>query len=395
MHPRAATMPRTLVVADKFPPVFGGIQTFTWSLVRHLPADRVVVLAPEGRDTGAFDAQSGVPVLRVPRLRIGREGARHVQRTVAEYGCKSVWFSSAGPLGLLAPAARAGGADTIVASTHGHELNWSRLPGGQEFLRRLAERVDVLTHLTPASGASLRRIVGERHRLHRLSGGVDVVRFATADGGEVRRALDLANAPVVVCVSRLVPRKGQDTLIRAMVRVRRVVPDTRLLIVGEGPSRSRLMRLARAHLPPSSVIFAGAVTNDKLPRYLAAGDVFALACRTRWGGLDVEGLGICSLEAAAAGLPVIVGASGGAPDAVLDGHTGLVCNGADPAAVADALIPLLTNPDRARAMGRAGRTWAERHWSWAALAADLSRYLGQESAVGPETVPSEVAATER
>jgi phosphatidylinositol alpha-1,6-mannosyltransferase len=174
----------------------------------------------------------------------------------------------------------------------------------------------------------------------------------------------LRDRPVVVCVSRLVPRKGQDALIRALPAIRRRVPGAALLVVGGGPYRSTLSRLARDSGVADDVVFTGTVAWEELPAHYAAGDVYAMPCRTRRGGLDVEGLGIVYLEASATGLPVVAGDSGGAPDAVRAGETGYVVGGRDIAAIADRVATLLTDPELARRLGAAGRAWVEAEWGW-------------------------------
>jgi phosphatidylinositol alpha-1,6-mannosyltransferase len=181
----------------------------------------------------------------------------------------------------------------------------------------------------------------------------------------------------VLCVSRLVPRKGQDTLIRAWPAVRAAIPDARLLLVGDGPYRGELRRLAGQLGISGSVTFTGSVPADALPGYYAASDVFAMPCRTRRAGLDVEGLGIVYLEASAAGLPVIGGDSGGAPDAILDGETGYVVPGRDVAALAERITGLLADPARARAMGQRGLAWVEQEWDWSRVGGRLDAILSR------------------
>ena len=187
----------------------------------------------------------------------------------------------------------------------------------------------------------------------------------------IRARYGLADRPVVVCVSRLVRRKGQDTLLRAWPEVISQVPDAALLIVGAGPYGKDLKQLSERSGLTASVHFTGPVPQAELPAHYAAGDVFSMPCRTRRGGLDVEGLGIVYLEASAAGLPVVGGDSGGAPDAILDGETGYVVGGRDVPALSARLVALLANPDAARAMGEKGRAWVERDWSWDQTAARL------------------------
>jgi phosphatidylinositol alpha-1,6-mannosyltransferase len=187
--------------------------------------------------------------------------------------------------------------------------------------------------------------------------------------------LGLLGRPVVVCVSRLVPRKGQDTLIAALPAIRRAVPAACLLIVGGGPYLPRLRERARAHGVAEHVRFTGPVPDAQLAGYYGAGDVFAMPCRTRRRGLDVEGLGMVLLEASACGLPVVAGDSGGAPDAVLDGVTGTVVDGRSTAAVAESVVEFLTDAALAAKYGQAGREWVVAEWGWDAQAARLGELL--------------------
>lgn len=208
-----------------------------------------------------------------------------------------------------------------------------------------------------------------------------------ADGTRVRTRYGLGHRPVILCAARLVPRKGQDTLIRALPWVRRAVPDAVLLLVGDGPHAAGLRQLALREGVMDSVHFAGGHPHHALPAFYAAADAFAMPCRTRKGGLELEGLGIVYLEAAASGLPVVAGDSGGAPDAVREGETGHVVDGRSVAATADRLIRLLRDPRLARAMGGAGRDWVRTAWSWDHSYATLRDLLSGRTAgcrtVGP------------
>jgi phosphatidylinositol alpha-1,6-mannosyltransferase len=288
--------------------------------------------------------------------------ARRAAQLAREHDCDTVWFGAAAPLGLLAAGLRRrSGIRRAVAQTHGHEAGWAALPGARGLLRRIGDGVDVVTYLGEYFRQRLAPALDGRTELRRLAPGVDTELYHSGvDGTEVRRRYGLSDRPVIVCVSRLVPRKGQDALIRALPAIRERVPDVALLIVGGGPYRDTLQRLA-GDLP---VVFTGSVPWTDLPMHYAAGDVYAMPCRTRRRGLDVEGLGIVYLEAAAIGLPVVAGDSGGAPDAVREGETGYIVGGRDLTALADRLITLLTDPELARRMGKAGRTWVETDWRW-------------------------------
>jgi phosphatidylinositol alpha-1,6-mannosyltransferase len=221
------------------------------------------------------------------------------------------------------------------------------------------------------------RAVGARTQLERLAPGVDAAVFRPDPDARraVRERVGLSGRPVIVCVSRLVARKGQDVLIGALPAIREQVPDAALLVVGGGPHRGQLERLAAERGVERDVVFTGSLPWAELPGYFAAGDVFAMPCRTRRRGLDVEGLGIVYLEASASGLPVVAGDSGGAPDAVLEGVTGTVVDGTSVAAVRDAVVGYLTDPQRAHAAGEAGRAWVQREWTWEGSAARLRELL--------------------
>jgi phosphatidylinositol alpha-1,6-mannosyltransferase len=383
---------RSLIVTNDVPPRAGGIQTFVWELAIRQPAGSVIVYASDHPDAPAFDAAAPFPIVRYGGIGPRRLGAglllptrrvrREAQRLAREHGCTAVWFGAAAPLALLAPALRRAGVQRVVATTHGHEVGWAILPGARQMLRRIGSGADVVTVLGAYTRRRLARALGEGRsggpRIARMAPGVQPGRFAAAAAhrSQVRARFAIPDsAPVVVCVSRLVPRKGQDALIQAMTSVRESIPDAVLLIVGRGRYERTLRRLAqRAGLGPA-VVFAGAAPDGELAAFYGAGDVFAMPCRTRRGGMDVEGLGIVFLEASAARLPVIVGDSGGAPDAVQDGVTGRLVDGRDIGAIAAAIVALLGDPQAASAMGDAGRDWVSREWTWDQSAAQLRLLL--------------------
>ncbi|MEU1290714.1 glycosyltransferase family 4 protein [Kitasatospora sp. NPDC005856] len=376
-------MHRTLIVTNDFPPRPGGIQAFVHNMAVRQPAGSVVVYAStwrDGSEVARFDAEQPFPVIRdrtkvmVPTPRVTRRAAEILR---AEK-CDSVWFGAAAPLGLMAPTLRGAGAVRLLGMTHGHEAAWAQLPVSRQLLRRIGAGTDVLTYLGEYTRSRIAAAVGPQAaaRMVQLPPGVDETTFHPGSGGaEVRRRLGLTDRPVVVCVSRLVPRKGQDTLIEAMPQILADVPDAVLLIVGGGPYRADLEKLADATGVRASVRFTGSVPWEELPAHYGAGDVFAMPCRTRRGGLDVEGLGIVYLEASATGLPVVAGDSGGAPDAVLEGETGYVVPGGSASAAAERIVRLLRDEELRRRMGEAGRRWVERSWRWDLLAGRLTSLL--------------------
>jgi phosphatidylinositol alpha-1,6-mannosyltransferase len=369
---------RVLIVTNDFPPRQGGIQSFVHEMALRQPPESVIVYASDYPGSGAFDAEQPFPVLRHPTgLLVPTPAARRRSvEALRTFECTAVWFGAAAPLGLLAPALRRAGAERIVATTHGHEAGWAMLPVARQALGRIAAGCDVITYLGEYFRRRLEPVVAGRAELVQLTPGVDIDTFRPGiDASLVRERYGLGNRPVIVCVSRLVARKGQDTLIHALPHICARVPDVALLLVGGGGYRDELVALAASLGVSDAVVFTGGVPHGELPAHYAAGDVFAMPCRTRRGGMDVEGLGIVFLEASASGLPVVVGDSGGAPDAVRDGETGFLVDGHDVGQVGDRLVQLLQDPALRQQMGAAGRAWVERDWRWEVLSERLRALL--------------------
>ncbi len=350
------------------------------ALASRLPPDEVVIHTARQPGDRAFDATLPFEVIRdrsrllVPSPLITRRSAQLVRSRA----CDQVWFGSSAPLGLMAPALRQAGAQRLVATTHGHEIWWSSVPGPAAALRRIGEHTDTLTYLGEYCRTRIERPLTEtaRARMHQLTPGVDDQIFRPDCGGaEVRAEHGLSDRPVIVCVSRLVARKGQDVLIKALPAIAKEVPGVALLIVGDGPYRAHLERLVRQLGLAKDVILTGRVPWAQTPAHFDAGDVFAMPARTRRGGLEAEALGICYLEAAAVGLPVVAGNSGGAPDAVRDGENGTVVSGDDIAEVAAAITRLLLDRELAAQYGARGREWVAQQWRWDDLAARLAQIL--------------------
>ncbi|MFI5731393.1 glycosyltransferase family 4 protein [Kribbella sp. NPDC051587] len=361
-----------LVVTNDFPPRQGGIETFVRSLCDQLPD--LVVYTSDEPGAAEYDAMLPFPVIR-DRTTMLLPTPRITRRAVAlmvEYGADRVLFGAAAPLGLMGPALRRAGAHRIVALSHGHETWWATVPGTRQALRRIADAADTLTTVSTWCADQIAPALSPTavRRMHRLSPGVDTQRFYPGCGGE-----QASRGPRVVCVSRLVARKGQDTLIRAWPRVLAAVPNATLLLVGGGPDRSRLEQLAAATGVQASVVFTGPVAWADIPPYLDAADVFAMPTRTRRFGFEPEALGIVTLEASATGLPVVIGDSGGTPDTVRHGETGYLVDPYNPTAVAVRLIELLSDPAEAQRMGEAGRRWVTDEWSWERAGATLRELL--------------------
>jgi phosphatidyl-myo-inositol dimannoside synthase len=370
-------VPKTLLVTNDYPPRVGGIQRLLHSVCRNLPAERVAVLAPRCAGSGPFDAGEAYEIVRFPTSfawptpRVGR----FVRGVARDIGAEVVLFGSTYPLALLGPGlARAG--TPYVCGVHGFEYWLSMSPGSHALMRRATGRAARVVVMSSAFIARVVRTAVPSHVPVSVNRpGVDLDRFRPdVDATFVRERYGLTGRPVIACVGRIVRRKGQDVLLRAMPRIRSRVADAVLLIVGDGPDRRRLERLAD-DAPPGSVVFAGEVAEEQLAAHYAAGDVFAMPCRNRLAGLEVEGLGLVFLEAAACARPVVAGDSGGAAEAIVDGTTGMLVDGRDVDAVAGAVSGYLADPSLAASAGRAGRAFVERGFTWPRSVERLAAWL--------------------
>ncbi|WP_280206385.1 glycosyltransferase family 4 protein [Nocardia cyriacigeorgica] len=346
-------MARTLLVTNDFPPRPGGIQSYLQALAGQLPPDDLVVYAPRWRGDShvKFDAEQKFQVVRHPTTLMLPTPLvmRRAAKLLRSENCDTVWFGAAAPLALMSPVLRRAGAERILASTHGHEVGWSMLPAARQALRVIGEQTDVVTYVSKYTRARFSAAFGPNAALEYLPPGVDpdVFRPDPAARAELRQRYGLGDRPTILCLSRLVPRKGQDALIVAMLQIRERVDGAVLVIAGGGPYEEKLRALAEALGVADSVVFTGRVRSDELAAHHTLADVFAMPARTRGAGLDVEGLGIVYLEASASGVPVVAGRSGGAPETVIEGKTGRVVDGRKIDQIVDALVGILADPEAA------------------------------------------------
>ena len=372
----AGTTGRTLVLAGHFHPSVGGIQTFTEEILLRCDPERLVVVAPTVHEDEDSPTRLSCPLVRMPRA----TGVLRLAEVVREYGCRSAWIPAAAPYGLVFPALRRAGVRRLVVSTHGQEVGWLRAGVLRAPMLRVLRDADAVTVLGDHTARRLGRVV-PAERMHRLAGGVDERRFPvrTTPPG-------LSSRPTVVVMSRLVRRKGVDVLLRSWPLVLGLVPAARLVVIGDGPMRSTLVRTAESAPMRGSVSLLGLLPHRRRLEVLHAADVFVAPSRDRWGGIQSEGLGLATLEASATGLPVVVGRSGGSPDTVIAGRTGVLVDARHPGELAAAVVGLLNDHDRARRLGEAGAAWVRESWTWESAAERLRLLLHPERRQVPKMV---------
>ncbi|HUP73503.1 MAG TPA: glycosyltransferase family 4 protein [Acidimicrobiales bacterium] len=370
-------MTRHLLVTNDFPPKIGGIQSYLWELWRRLPADSFAVYCTPHRGAADFDRAQPFRVIRSPEpvLLPYPWLARRIDELADELGASLVMLDPAVPLGAIGPRLR----HPYGVVLHGAEVTVpARLPALRQVLGRVLRGARLVVaagsyaadEATRAAGVSLPVVV--------VPPGVDVDRFRPLSAGEIDRArLEHAlptGRPLVLAVSRLVPRKGFDTMLRAASRARPAVPDLVVAIAGAGRDRARLERMAAELDVPA--VFLGRVPDEALPSLYGCADVFAMLCRVRWGGLEQEGFGIVFVEAAAAGVAQVAGASGGAAEAVETGVSGFVIDPpTDVQQVTTALVELLQDATLRDRMGAAARARAVREFRYDVLTERLSAAL--------------------
>ena len=367
-----------LFVTNDFPPKIGGIQTMLWELWRRLDPTSFVVLTTPHPDAAAWDAEQPFRVVRTAEkvLLPTRRLAAQIDGLAAEIGADTIVLDPALPVGLVGRRLRCAPYGVVL---HGAEVTVpGRLPVTNRLLRSVLQGAGLVVAAGGYPLAEGERAVGGTLPSVIVPPGVDSDRFVPltpADRRAARARLGLpTDGRLVVSVSRLVPRKGMDVLIKATALLAPSRPDLTLAIAGGGRDHDRLDRLIRRTGAPAKLL--GRVAHDDLPDLYGCGDVFAMLCRNRWFGLEQEGFGIVFVEAAAAGVPQVAGDSGGAAEAVVDGETGLVVRRpGDPTAVADALARLLDDPDRRARMAVAGRERAVAELSYEVLAERLGRAL--------------------
>lgn len=355
---------RLLVVTNDFPPTVGGIENYTYSLVRRWAPTDVVVVTRTVAGGEEFDSEQDFQVIRhsTATLLPSRSLSSSLRRVIETESIDVVHFPSSLPLGLMGR----GLGKPYVLSVHGGEYRLaSRLPVARSLLKRVSAGASVILPESSFAAELVRDLMGEGPALRTITCGVDVDRY----GKKVAPAVEVGNGgPVILSVSRLVARKGPRTLVGCFPIVLKRYPDAHLVIVGGGPDLESLQRKAAQLQIERSVTFAGPQPWDRIPTYLSAATVFALPTRSRFMGTETEGLPLVYVEAAAAGLPLIGGRAGGVTDAVREGETGLLVSNGDVHETAAAIIRLLDDPELAARFGRAARKMAEAEFDWDALA---------------------------
>ena len=362
----------TLFITNDFGPRAGGIETFVHGLIERLPKGSVIVYTSAQANAQTFDAEwllkYGVEVIRdrskilLPTPRV----IKACQKLISNRKLSKVAFGAAAPLAMMARAMRSAGAQKVVALTHGHEVWWAKVPPFSFAIRYMSKNIDAITYLGDYTKGEISKALSEADgsKLVQIAPGIDVDHFIPTDSSNLRAELGLTDKSVIISVGRLVHRKGQDKLIAALPAIKSAVPNVHLVLVGVGPHQEYLEKLALKLNVSDCVTFIGRINYAELPEYICLGDIFAMPSRSRFFGLEVEGLGIVYLEASACGLPVVGGKSGGAPDAVLVGETGMVVDGTNSSEIADACIELLNNPELCALMGANGRAWIIENWRW-------------------------------
>lgn len=362
---------KILLITNDLGPRAGGIETFILGLLDQLDGSQIIIYTAAQKDSEEFDAQliarTGIEIIRdkssilLPSPQVNRR----ICEVMRAYQSEIIWFGAAMPLAWMSGYLRRNGARRIIAITHGHEVWWAKLPPFRNIFTRSTRSIDVLTFLGEFTRNAMVKRVNPNCQLVQIAPGISIDHFIPGPPAEsLLEELQLHGKQVLLSVGRLVHRKGQDKLLEALPEILLKHPDVVLVLVGVGPRQKKLEQLVKRYQLAQYVRFVGRVNYEKLPEYFRLADLFVMPSRSRFFGLEVEGLGIVYLEASASGVAVLAGNSGGAPDAVLVGQTGLIVDGRKVEQIARVVSELLDQPQRLAQLGAAGRRWTEQTWSW-------------------------------
>ena len=366
-----------LLVTNDFPPKIGGIQNLLWEWWRRLPPGSFAVLTSPHLGAKSFDAAQEFEIRRVrePWLLPHPVMVKRINQMAKEIGADFVVLDPAVPLGIVGPRLEL----PYMVVLHGAEVTVpGRLPLSRYVLSRVLKNASHIIAAGEYPAAEARHAGGSTLPITVIPPGVDTQRFRPLNDEErkiSRREFGVSDdAELIVGVSRLVPRKGFDTLIEVAATLRASRPRLQVLIGGGGRDAKRLQKLIDKLGAPVRML--GRVTDEQLPRLYGCADVSAMLCRSRWGGLEQEGFGIVFSEAASCGVPQIAGKSGGAADAVLDGLTGkVVQNPSDVAQVASTVNQLLDDAFLRSLMSVASRERALTTFDYNVLTKSLAQVL--------------------
>lgn len=379
-------MGKLLIITNDFPPRTGGIQNFLYELLKGFNPEEIVVYCSNWRKAKEFDLAQEYKVIRINSkvLLPTPKRIKEVTELVKRFECDRVLFGASTPLGLMTPALRAAGVKKIGALTHGHEAGWAGVPILRQIAKRALRDLDFITYLSEYTKNRIKKIVPKSSEFVRLAPGVDTSVFNPQYREKREELLErnkLTGKRIIFCVSRLMPRKGQDQLLEVWPELINKYPSAHLVFSGGGPYQRKLLKQVKAKSLQTNVTFLGTLKRAELASYYGMSEIFALPNRTRNFGLDVEGLGMVFLEAAASGIPTIGGKAGGVPDALLDETTGFLVTPKNKIELLSRLELLLQNPNLARTMGDAGRDWVVKNWNWAGRREQLKQLLEVSSAL--------------
>ena len=370
-------MSKTLVITNDFPPRKGGIQTFVSQLLGELDPSSVVVFTSNWAGAAEYDQTMDYPVIRIKSsvLLPTPWRIKQIKQVMQTYGCEQVLFGALAPLGLMSRTLKRHGIKNIVAITHGHEAGWAKIPLLRLLLKLSAKHVDVVTYLTQYTKSQIQSLLNPNSHWIQLTPAVDANRYAPVAAElkeQLRAKYDLTGNLVILGLSRLMPRKGFDLVIKSLPKLVSDLPNLKFVIAGGGPDKKRLLKLTMRLKMTDYVKFLGSVPYQDLPEIYNLADVFVMPCRTRLAGLDVEGFGIVYLEAAATALPVLAGKSGGAVEAVLPGKTGELV---DQFNFTQQLRRLLSDATLRNEYGAAGRSWVSKDFTLTSRGMKLQELL--------------------
>ena len=363
---------KLLILTNDFPPMSGGMAQYSYGIAKGLTelGEEIIVLVPQIKGDLEFDRKQKFKIIRmgVPRTYTGKIIVMffYLSYIFVRYRVKRILATTWSPCGFVAFLFSRLFKTPYFVSAHGLDiLEPQRSPKYTKLMRRT---LNGAVKILPNSNFTKSKLIEfgiSGKRIIVIPDGTDPIRFnPNIDSSEIKERFHLQDKKVILTVGRLMERKGHDMVIQSLPQVLERIPSIVYLIAGKGPEEKRLKKLVKDLDLEEKIIFAGFVSDENLPKYYSACNLFIMPSREMKEEGDVEGFGIVYLEANACGKPVIGGRSGGVEDAIIDGVTGLLVDPSSKGEISQSLIRLLKDEKLVIQLGKNGRKRVERELNW-------------------------------
>ena len=360
-------------ITQDFPPEIGGIQTYSYEIAKRLAprCEDFIVVAPDKPDAQSIDSQLDFEVIRIKTKNtlLGYAAIPKVMQLLKRRKIDAVFHAQWQTLPISLRGKKRGLVNRVCVAAHARELFFNpfskqKIIGNwyENYRKKLIAQADFFIPVSQYTSDALGQMGIDESKRKVVINGTDPNFFFPLNDQNLKEKYGCADKKILLTTTRLVERKGVDTVLRALPKVIREVPNIKYLIIGEGSFKTELQRIISELRLENYVEFVGRVPYDKLNEYYNLADVYAMPSKAVMP--DIEGFGIVFLEAGACEKAVVGTYTGGIPDAILHEETGLLVDEQNPSQLAEAITCLLADDALRTRMGRAGRARVLREANW-------------------------------